>query len=252
MVHPMPRRSENIVITEIAPCGLICSRCESFLAEKCSGCYTENSKRRKKCPVLDGKPFEESMILIACMKEKGVEQCTECEEFKTCEFYEAVLLKCPFKGPVYDLKPGYGYLIKEKKPDLSFRIFGDFIRHGANGLCISRQHPDKVKGRLRHGEAEIHWLTGVEGEKNIDPTNLGILSDVVIRFIEKHDNAVVILEGVELLITNNDFPKALRLVNHITEQVMQHNARFIVSIDERTLDKKEMALLERDMEVVGG
>ena len=248
----MPQASKNSVVTERAPCGLICTRCDSFLAKICSGCYAENSKISVKCIVLDGKPFEESKALIQCLMDKGLENCLECELFETCEIYEAMLMKCPFKRPVHDLKPGFSYLVKEKKPELGFKIFREMVRHGTHGLCISRQHPKYLEKKLGKGKFEIYWLTSVGGKDNIDPTNIGILSDLVLQFIKKYDDTVIILDGFELVITHNDFPNALRMVNHITEQVMQQNASFIVTVDDRTLDKKEVALLERSMEVVGG
>ncbi len=247
----MSRKSDNKVITELAPCGLICSRCDSFLAKKCLGCYQESSKAGNSCPITLGERLEESERLIQCMDDKGVERCNECELFVDCELYEAMLITCPFKGPVHDLKPGFSYLVEERKPELSFKIFVDLVRFGSEGLCISRQHPKNIKQKLKQSNADVIWLTSLAGKGNIDPTDIGILSDTIIRFIEGHKNTAILLDGLELLITHADFPKILRMVNHITEQVMQHSARFILSIDARTLDRKELALLERNMEVVG-
>ncbi|MEE9151256.1 MAG: DUF835 domain-containing protein [Thermoplasmata archaeon] len=248
----MSQPSSNFVITARAPCGLVCSRCDSFIAKICSGCYSENSKARKKCAVLDGEPFEEAKNLIRCMIDKGVEQCLDCELSETCEVYETMLIRCPFKRPVHDLKPGFSYLVKEKKPELGFEVFREMVRHGIEGLCLSRTHPKYLQKKLGRGDIELFWLTSVAGKNNIDPTNIGILSDIIIQFIEKHDDTVIILDGLEFVVTHNDFSNALRMVNHISEQVMQHNARLIVTLDERTLDKKEVALLERSMEVVKG
>ena len=101
-------------------------------------------------------------------------------------------------------------------------------------------------------EMEKYWLTSIEGEGNIDPTNLGIISDTIIKFIKKNKDAVVLLDGFELLITHNDFPGVLRMIDHVIEQCMQNNAAMVVPLDERTLDKKELALLERTMEVMEG
>ena len=63
-------------------------------------------------------------------------------------------------------------------------------------------------------------------------------------------NTLSILDVLELLFTHNDFPSVLRMVNHVTEQVMQHNGKLIISIDERTLDPKELALLEKNIEIL--
>jgi hypothetical protein len=246
----MPHASIDNVVTERAPCGLICTVCESYIAKKCLGCYPQNSKSERKCIVLDGNPCDISQELIKCMKEKKVVKCTDCKLFESCETYEALLIMCPFKRPIHDLKPGFGYLVKEKKPELGFKIFADLVRHEIEGLSISRTHPKYLKEKLGKRKVKIFWLTTVEGRSNIDPTKIGILSDLMINFIQKHEDTVILLDGLELLITHNDFPNALRMVNHITEQVMQHNARFVITIDEMTLDQKELALLERSMEVV--
>ena len=163
-----------------------------------------------------------------------------------------MLIKCPFSRPVHELNKGVTYLIKEKKPDFSFKVFTDMLRHGVRGLCISRQHPKNLKKRLGWKDVEIYWLTSLEGDKNVNPTDLGILSEIILKFLNEQvlNESVIILDGLELLFTHNDPPKVLRTVNRLTEQVMHENGRLILTIDERTLDKKELALLERNMDVL--
>ncbi|UCF08628.1 MAG: DUF835 domain-containing protein, partial [Thermoplasmata archaeon] len=143
-------------------------------------------------------------------------------------------------------------LVKEKKPVLSFRMFIEMMLQEKDGLCISRQHPSTLEKKLEKFNVERFWLTGIEGKDNIDPTNLGIISDSIIRYIKKHRNSVVILDGFELLVSHNDFSQVLRMVDHVIEQMMQHGAVLIMPIDERTLENKELALLERSMEVIEG
>ncbi len=242
--------ADKMVVTERAPCGLLCTKCESFIARICRGCYTENLKRKDKCTIVDGDPIKESEDLLQCINIKGFEQCDACEELEGCDIYDTLLLKCPFKKPVHDLTPGFGYLVKEKKPEFGFKIFSDMVRHGSNGLLISRQYPKNLQIRPGKGKIRMYWLTSLEGEGNIQPTNLGILSDIIIRFMENNEDTVVIMDGLELLITQNDFSNALRMMNHIIEVVMQQDTRFIITLDERTLEKKELALLERNMEIV--
>jgi len=47
------------------------------------------------------------------------------------------------------LAPGACYLIKEKKPDLSYRLFSMLTRGGTPGLVITRQYPERVR-RTNH------------------------------------------------------------------------------------------------------
>jgi hypothetical protein len=246
----MALTQKNHVITEIAPCGLSCSQCELFLAEKCEGCYNENLKIGEKCPVTGESPYEESMVLISCMNDKDMGICNDCEEFEGCEIYSAMLIKCPFSRPMYELDPGITHLVKEQKPHLSFKAFTDMVQHGSSGLCISRQHPKNLYTRPGLKDVTIYWLTSIEGKNNIKSTDLGIISEVMVQFLRENKNGVIILDGLELLFTNNDFPTVLRMINHLSEQVMQHNGRLVLTIDDRTLDPKELALLEKNMEVL--
>jgi hypothetical protein len=246
----MPESNENNVTTEIAPCGLLCIQCHLFETLLCSGCYNENQKLIEKCAVTGENPYEESLKLISCMNEKGVNMCSGCEEFQGCNIYETMFIKCPFSKPEFQLEPGVTYLIKEKKPEFSFRIFSDWVRHGTRGLCITRQHPKNLKDKSFWKDVKIFWLTTIEGADNINPTDIGIISKVISQFVNEYRDTVTILDGLELLFTHNDFPTVLRMVNHITEQVMQHNGRLIITVDERTLDPKEIALLEKNIEIL--
>lgn len=249
MVRTMPN-SKNHVVTEIAPCGLLCSKCELYISNICHGCYNENQNLEEKCPVTGEDPFEESLKLITCINEKNVNKCEECKEFNDCEIYENMFIKCPFSKPLHQLEKGKTYLVKEKKPEVSFRIFSDWVRYETMGLCITRQHPKNLKTRSYWDDVEIYWLTTIEGKDNINPTNLGIISELISRFVYEYMDTVTILDGLELLFTHNDFPAVLRMVNHVTEQVMQNNGKLIITIDERTLDQKELALLEKNVEVL--
>jgi CheY-like chemotaxis protein len=150
----------------------------------------------------------------------------------------------------YELRKGFGYIVKEAKPDHSFEMFVDQVTHNIPGLCVTRQHPDIIRKKWELEKTPIIWLSNQLGKVYVNPTNIGILSDTIIRFIEKSGDSVVIVDGIEFLIVNNDFEKVLRMVHHIAEATMEFKSRLIVSVDPRTLDAREMALLERNMEVV--
>lgn len=241
---------ENHVITEIAPCGLLCSKCPLYVAKICFGCYNENMYLKEKCPVTGENPYEESLKLITCMNERDVSMCTECQDYGDCEIYEMMFIKCPFSKPQYQLESGATYLVKERKPEFALKVFSDWVRQGTKGLCISRRHPKNLRTRSYWDDVQIHWLTTIEGKNNINPMNLGIISQVIGQFVSEYKNTVIYLDGLELLFTHSDFPAVLRMISHVTEQIMQHNGRLILTIDERTLDPKELALLEKNIEIL--
>lgn len=150
----------------------------------------------------------------------------------------------------YELKKGYAYLIKEAKPKKSFEIFMDQVTHDIQGLCVTRQHPSVIRTEWGLEKTPIIWLTNQLGKVYINPTNIGILGETITRFIEKSGDSVVIIDGVEFLIINNDFEKVLRMLHNITDAAMENRSRLIISIDPRTLHVREMALLERNMEII--
>jgi CheY-like chemotaxis protein len=150
----------------------------------------------------------------------------------------------------YELRKGFGYVVKETKPEKSFEIFTDQVTHNIQGLCITREHPGIIRKKWGLEKTPIIWLSNQLGRVYVNPTNIGILSDTIIRFIEKSGDSVVMLDGIEFLIVNNDFEKVLRMIHHIAEATMEYKSRLIISVDPRTLDLREMALLERNMEVI--
>jgi DNA-binding response OmpR family regulator len=151
---------------------------------------------------------------------------------------------------VYELRRGFSYLVKETKPNKSFEIFVDQVTHNIQGLCVTRQHPTIIRKEWGLEKTPIIWLSNQLGKVYVNPSNIGILSDTIIRFVEKSGDGVILIDGIEFLIVNNDFDKVLRMVHHVTEAVMENRSRLIVSVDPRTLEIRELALLERNMEII--
>ncbi|MBI0583251.1 MAG: DUF835 domain-containing protein [Methanomassiliicoccus sp.] len=152
----------------------------------------------------------------------------------------------------YELRRGLSYVVKEQKAVKSFEIFTDQVTHEVQGLCITRQYPAVVRQEWALEETPIIWLSNQLGKVYVNPANIGILGDTIIRFIEKSDDSVVMIDGIEFLIVNNGFDKVLKMIHRITEVVMEYKSRLIISVDPRALDVREMALLERNMEIIEG
>src|SRR3989475_9523534 len=62
-----------------------------------------------------------------------------------------------------DLERGVCYLVKEKKPELSYRLFETLVAAKIPGLCITRQYPERVRrgrGRARGPALRLRPTTG--------------------------------------------------------------------------------------------
>ena len=150
-----------------------------------------------------------------------------------------------------ELEKGACYLVKEKKPELSFRLFEMLLGQKTPGLCITRQYPDRVRRERGLTETRIMWLSHTPGEDFHNPTAIGTLAKVIQKFIEDNNGeGVVLLDGLEYLIINNGFLQTLMFVEHVNEFVMQRRAVILLPVSPDTLEEKELALVERNMKVL--
>jgi two-component system cell cycle response regulator len=150
----------------------------------------------------------------------------------------------------YNVTSGLCYLVKEKKPEVSFRIFKMIMEDGLPGLCVTRLHPERARKEFGLGDTRIIWLCHTPGEDYHDPTALGTLLKVISKFIQDNEECVVLFDGFEYLMINNGFLQSLLFLENLNEFVMQNKAIVLIPVCPDTLDEKELALLERDVQII--
>ncbi len=148
----------------------------------------------------------------------------------------------------YNLEPGYSYLIKEEIPDQAFDIFTDAVRHGVPCLCITREYPEKVKDRYDIKGVPFLWLS-MDQEKSYarDPSNVALLYSDLKTFITENKGCVVLLSGLEYLVSQNGFEKVLKLLQHVNDKIAVTDSTLIASLSPLTLPQNELKLLEKEM-----
>lgn len=141
------------------------------------------------------------------------------------------------------------YYIEGRKPERSFREFARQVAKGSEGLCITRLHPSKVREAWNLKTTPIIWLSNIKDPevKCLEPTALVNLLSSVSSFLKKAENGIVLLDGIEYLITLNSFQDVLKYLGFIIDKVMMSESTMIISLDPDALEKKEVRLLERDM-----
>jgi len=150
-----------------------------------------------------------------------------------------------------DLERGACYLVKEKKPDLAYRLFEMLLQQKVPGIVISRLYPDRVRRERGLTGVRVIWLSHTPGEDFHNPTAIATLGKLVERFVEdNHGEGAVLLDGIEYLIINNGFLQTLMFIEHLNEFVMPRRAVLLLPVSPDTLDEKELALLERNVEVL--
>lgn len=147
-------------------------------------------------------------------------------------------------------------MVEETPPAASFEAFSDFVSSGHTkgprpvGMAVTRQHPDLVRQRYGLRDTKIYWLATRAGQGVISPTNLGILTQTMVKFVQENENGVMILDGLEYLVSNNDFNKVLRALDQVNDHLSQSGSRLIIPVDPRAFEPRELALLERNMEKI--
>ncbi len=157
-----------------------------------------------------------------------------------------------FDPSKYPLEAGFCYLIEEDKPDKSYKIFKRKVDEGHPGLCITREFPEKVKKKHGLENVPIFWLSNTEAKNAFKPVELGKLLYHIEKFLEKNENSIVMLSGLEYLITQNNYSSVLKLIQLLNEQIALRQSVLIVPVSPLALDKKDLKLIEREMEVIGG
>jgi hypothetical protein len=147
-------------------------------------------------------------------------------------------------------KPGNVYLVEERRPKVSFELFDQQLSAGYNGLIVTRDFPKKLLSEHGIGDCRMLWLTNLVGDGRINPTAIGILMSQVRNFVEGARNTVVVLDGLDYLITLNTYDRMLQFMHQLRDTVVTNDCILIVPLDPRTVGQRELALLERCMEPI--
>lgn len=149
-----------------------------------------------------------------------------------------------------ELLEGACYLIKEPKPQLSFRLFRELVRRGTPGLCITRVFPDLARQRFGLEDGRLLWLSDAPAGEVLRPTAIVNLSKAIEVFLEEHaEGGVVLLDGLEYLILRNGYDAVLMFIEHLSEFVVRGRGILLIPLSPATLDRKQVARVERDLEV---
>jgi predicted hydrocarbon binding protein len=148
------------------------------------------------------------------------------------------------------LEPGYSYLVESEDIYAGFDVFLDYVSHGSNGLWISREYPEKVKKRFEIGDFPHLWLSY---ERDIsyarEPTNIPLIYAEVKGFLDNSQGGIVLLSGLEYLMSQNTFLKVLKFLQLLNENVAVKDALLVIPLSPQALSPREVKMLERELRV---
>jgi hypothetical protein len=148
------------------------------------------------------------------------------------------------------LEPGNICIVMGKRADRAFQLYRAFKEGGREVAVFARMHPERLEREFGIPPSSVTWLSNVNGPRVIAPQSMGMLTDSIVRLYEKDSGPVVILEGIEYLMAQNDFGKVLKMFDFIYEMVAMRQGLLILPLDPQAFSEKELAYITREALVV--
>jgi len=147
----------------------------------------------------------------------------------------------------YELEPGCSYLIEAERGDKAFRIFEEHLAHGHPGMAVVREYPEKLRKAYRLEGAVVRWLSYEHGIREVrEPTNIPLIYSELKSFIESNQGSVLVISGLEYLVSQNSFVSVLKFVQLLSESASVNDAIFLLPVSPGALSAQEVKLLERE------
>jgi len=148
------------------------------------------------------------------------------------------------------VESGIAYLVRDNV-GLAYELFLEAIMSGTEGLCITRTMPKRIREKYALQRTPIIWLTDevVEGEKTVH--SLQDLSILISNYIENATKPVILVDGIEYLISHKGFGSVYHLLQSKRTQMEANQGILIVPFFRDAIEPKEAKLLEREFRVFG-
>ncbi len=147
------------------------------------------------------------------------------------------------------LNEGSSYLFTDQGVPRAFEALKRLLAEGRRGLVITRAHPSRVQ--QEHAlDCPVMWIAksakATSGVLNLEPTRLMKIHGTISDFIKANEGAVILLDGLEYLITENGFSPVMKAIQLTNEEIAMNNAFLLVPVDSRTLETQQLGYLERE------
>jgi hypothetical protein len=146
----------------------------------------------------------------------------------------------------FKLEPGYSYLVKDEV-EKAFEIFVDQVMGGSEGLCITRERPSKIRQQYGLKKTPVVWLRKDKAKNETTVNSLQDLSIMINQFLKKAKHGVVLLDGFEYLVVNNEFTPCIQFLQLARSRFEENDGNFVVPILEDAFEVKDFTILEREL-----
>jgi DNA-binding response OmpR family regulator/DNA-binding transcriptional ArsR family regulator len=108
-----------------------------------------------------------------------------------------------------------------------FELFKNLITHGSSGLCITKQDPAEIEDKYELDDVPINPLEGPDK-----------LASDINEFIKNNENAVVLVDGIEQLVTQSSIDTMKKFISDLNDNLTKSSSRAILLYDSKEIDAR--------------
>lgn len=139
------------------------------------------------------------------------------------------------------------YLFPIEYQDSAYNLFSQAIDAKMPALAVIRSSPNRFETALGR-KVEVIWLTTnrVDGVVCVDPNDFVNLSIAISEFFKHAPEGLLLFEGIELLMSNVEFSRILRLIQILNDKVSVVSGSILMILDYNVVGEKELKLIKRE------
>lgn len=146
------------------------------------------------------------------------------------------------------LVDGNAYMMEMEESSQAYEIFLEQVAHGRKGLIVAREYPEKIKKRYGIDNIPFLWLSFERERKYTrEPTNIPLIYSEVKNFLDTTPRGIVLLSGIEYLVSQNTFVKVLKFIQLLNENISITDGVLLLPVTPDALNQKEVKQLEREL-----
>ncbi len=177
------------------------------------------------------------------------------EKFNNCLIYNKPMVTHSNSTPNFNtcidfLNYTQNTLIFENKPFAAFKLFNILLEKSNRGIIITRNHPDKILGAVQTKNIEMYWLSTEDIDYVIHPWDTTHLFNIVKEFINKNNQGLILLNGLEYLSTYNNNSILFNLISSLGSLVANSKAKFFISIDPIAIGNQFLVTIQNNSEII--
>lgn len=151
-------------------------------------------------------------------------------------------------GGRLSIPQGKIYLLDEERPNMAYKYFTNLVHRNIPGLAITRIHPKEVRNTYDLEKTPLVWLTqNKSNEEMVLLPDTTKFSSVVTSFLSKTENGVVLIDGLEYLISQTDFEVVLKLIQFLNDKVMGTTNIIIITMDMEIAEERQQKYFKKEM-----